>query len=311
MLKKIMHSALFLIGLAAIITVTSAIVKPKSEIYDLMAVEGKLKELENEKDNSIDLVFIGDSEAYSAYNPLQMYDEYGFTSYVCGTSAQRLCDSYVILREVFKRQSPKVVAVETNSLFRFGGLSDESGDKVLNFVSKYIPAIKYHTRLKVYITGGPVKNDGNMKGFIYRTQVVPYTGGEWMKRSEASDDIHPCNLEYLKKMYDLAEENGAKLIFISTPSPVCQTYERHNAVSALARELGTDYIDMNLNVEELGLDWQKDTRDAGNHLNYYGAKKVSSYIGNILSRLYELPDHREDGSYQSWKQALINSGLKP
>lgn len=310
MFKKIMHSALFIVGLAAIIAVTSVILSPKKEVYDVQAVERKLKDFAYERENSIDLVFIGDSETYSAYIPLQMYEQYGFTSYVFGTSAQRLCDSYAILEEVFKTQKPKLVVLETNSIFRFGGVSEECGDKILNLVSKYIPALKYHSRLKTYMTGGGSKKDAILKGFKYRTSVVPYTGGEWMKESEKSEKISECNLEYLKKIHKLAEENGAKLIFVTTPAPACQTYERHNAVAALAEKMGTDYIDLNLVSEQMGIDWKTDTRDGGNHLNYSGAKKVSGYMGELLSQEYDLPDHREDESYGAWRQAYINSGMK-
>ena len=89
MYKKIIHSAFFIIGLAAIIAVTSVILRPKKDIYDVMAVERKLRDFAGERNDSIDLVFIGDSETYSAYIPLQMYEEYGFTSYVFGTSAKK------------------------------------------------------------------------------------------------------------------------------------------------------------------------------------------------------------------------------
>lgn len=307
--KKILHGAAFIIGLALLIVTASILIKPRKEVYDSIAVERKLKEFAKEREDSIDLVFIGDSETYSAYIPLQMYEEYGFTSYVCGTSAQRLCDSYALLEEVFKTQSPKIVAVETNNIFRFGGVTEECGDTILNWVSKYIPALKYHSRLKIFMTGGGGNNDAKFKGFKYRTSVVPYTGGEWMKASKVCDEIYPCNLDYIQKMNRLAQENGAKLIFVSTPAPVCQTYERHNAVAGLARDLGTDYIDLNLEADQLGINWLTDTRDGGNHLNYEGARKVSSYLGRVLSSKYFLPDHREDESYRSWKRDLEETGI--
>ncbi|MCM1308828.1 MAG: hypothetical protein NC223_09555 [Butyrivibrio sp.] len=311
MSKKIMHSAFFIIGLAVIVAAASVVLRPKKEVYDVMAVERKLKDFAQEKDNSIDLVFIGDSETYSAYIPLQMYEQHGFTSYVFGTSAQRLCDSYALLEEVFKTQKPRLVVLETNSIFRFGGVSEECGDKILNLVSKYIPALKYHSRLKTYMTGGlEDKRDALMKGFKYRTSVEPYTGGEWMKATQKSEEISPCNLEYLRKIHKLAGDNGAELIFVTTPAPACQTYERHNAVAALAKQMETDYIDLNLVSEQMGIDWRTDTRDGGNHLNYSGAKKVSDYVGELLSAKYALPDHREDESYGLWKQAYIDSEVK-
>ena len=34
--------------------------------------------------------------------------------------------------------------------------------------------------------------------------------------------------------------------------------------------------------DELGIDWNFDSRDGGDHLNYYGAIKASEFVGNII-----------------------------
>ena len=47
-------------------------------------------------------------------------------------------------------------------------------------------------------------------------------------------------------------------------------------------------------TDEIGLNWLKDTRDKGTHLNVYGAKKVSKNIGKYLVDKYSLKDLRDD-----------------
>ena len=42
----------------------------------------------------------------------------------------------------------------------------------------------------------------------------------------------------------------------------------------------------------------------GGHLNYYGAKKASLVIGNILKDTNLLVDHRNDKEYKMWNVAL-------
>ena len=43
------------------------------------------------------------------------------------------------------------------------------------------------------------------------------------------------------------------------------------------------YNDLNLIYKDLGIDFEKDTADGGDHLNIYGAKKVSKYLGDYLN----------------------------
>ena len=39
------------------------------------------------------------------------------------------------------------------------------------------------------------------------------------------------------------------------------------------------------------------------HLNYHGAVKLTSWLGQHLHDKYNLPDHRGDPAYASWEQA--------
>ena len=61
---------------------------------------------------------------------------------------------------------------------------------------------------------------------------------------------------------------------------------------------------MNLVPGELNIDWENDTRDKGDHLNFYGTQKATAYLGRYLKEHYSLPDHREDADYSKWNDAL-------
>lgn len=58
---------------------------------------------------------------------------------------------------------------------------------------------------------------------------------------------------------------------ISTPSPANYNYKRHNTLEEYARQKGLKYEDLNLKEEELGIDWERDSLDKGDHLNLSGA----------------------------------------
>ena len=74
-------------------------------------------------------------------------------------------------------------------------------------------------------------------------------------------------------------------------------------MEALARELGLTYLDMNLMPREVPIDWNTDTRDYGNHLNYRGARKVSLFLAEYLTDSGLFRDKRQEAEYAAWEQA--------
>ena len=85
---------------------------------------------------------------------------------------------------------------------------------------------------------------------------------------------------------------------------MCWNTARHNGIAAFAEGVGVDYIDLNVEPTKVAIDWQADTRDAGDHMNLSGAMKVSSFIGKYLSDAYSLPSHKQDEAYRSWNEAF-------
>ena len=113
-IKKIIRILCFLSGIVIMLAVSSLFVRPKANIYNQDAIERKTESFKLEKDNSLDVIFLGDSETYANFSPLQIWNETGITSYVMGISAQRLCDTYTLLNESIHKQEIKVVVLETN-----------------------------------------------------------------------------------------------------------------------------------------------------------------------------------------------------
>ena len=67
-----------------------------------------------------------------------------------------------------------------------------------------------------------------------------------------------------------------------------------------ARENGIPFLDLDLKRKEIGFSWKTDSRDAGNHLNCYGAKKVSLYVGQYIKNHVQLEDKRQNAAYAGW-----------
>ena len=86
----------------------------------------------------------------------------------------------------------------------------------------------------------------------------------------------------------------------TAPNAATWNTPRHNAVQALADSLEVPYLDGNL--MDLGIDWDTDSYDGGDHLNYYGAAKVTGWLGTYLRENASLTDCREDPDYVQWNR---------
>ena len=79
---------------------------------------------------------------------------------------------------------------------------------------------------------------------------------------------------------------------------------RSLAVEVVAFENNLTFID--LNKIDIGIDWSKDTSDGGDHLNIYGAEKVSSYLASYLKDHFSFEKKSEkikkqwDDDYQTY-----------
>ena len=69
----------------------------------------------NEK-NPHDVIFIGDCEVYENFSPVTMWRECGITSYIRGTAQQLIWQSYYLLEEAFRHESPKIVVYNVQAM---------------------------------------------------------------------------------------------------------------------------------------------------------------------------------------------------
>ena len=91
---------------------------------------------------------------------------------------------------------------------------------------------------------------------------------------------------------------------MSTPSTVNWSYEDHNATKTFTDKENIEFVDLNMLQDEIQIDWQKDTRDEGDHLNDSGAKKVTKYFGKYLNDKNILKNHKNEEEYSKWNECL-------
>lgn len=332
MLKNVKFSraaaaAAFLIFIGLVLMVTGKIVRAKFIGDSTTIVNGFYAE----KKNDIDMIVIGSSNSFCTVNPLVLYEEYGIAAYDFGSSSQPMNISQLYLKEALKRQKPKVAALEVammagdsiNSKNEAGlrwGYTDIplSVDKLKciyqsvgsldeEYFSYVFPIFRYHNRWKelskIDYTYFYQDKTNYTKGYLETQSVTQQAVNLSDYHYEGEAWIGEANIACLDEMVQLCRKNNVELLLFKSPKENWHRYETE-AVRKLADERGLRFIDYNelYHNGELELDTTADFRD-GDHLNDFGAKKVTSHMGAYLKANYELPDRREDADSNAWDEA--------
>lgn len=285
-----------------------------------------------EKEDSLDVVFVGSSHVYAGIFPLKLYEDYGIASCNVATSAQTLGTSYCAVKEAIKTQTPEVIVLEMYSMYNgssYGSFADFHWfmDSVPFGVRKYnllkemlpreewnrylFPIMEYHNRWKeleekdFYPTQEEAFNKGATCSLFGVTEAFPDLE---ILPKEATTELPEGSLEYLEKIVMLCQKNEVELVLVTIPfyadgSEVHQDQGIYNAVYPVAEEWNIDYINMFHHLEELDFDFQTDMGE-WSHVNEKGADKVTSYLGKYLTKNYDLPDRRGEEAYSHWEKDL-------
>lgn len=267
------------------------------------AVSGN--KLLSEPGNTIDVLFIGDSQAYSSVSPMQLWEEAGITAYVSGTGGQAVFELADFVRVGFEKQNFKFVILEVDTLFYENSLADYAYNKL----KRIVPLLQYHDRWKRI--GTPVLTlteqfdaEDHFKGFYFYPWCEPYIGDipDYLNVSEDVSIKRAARLS-IQEIKTICDRNDAELVLFSAPN-MGWNYSRYNAVSAIAEEFGLRFVDFNTGGYYVPIDWHTEAKDNGIHVNYNGATKVTGAVELFFSENYMLPDHRGEPGYENWNEAM-------
>ena len=299
-MKNIVKSILFIIIFVLVFAVSFYFVIPRYNIdkYDILDIAEY--EILEEKKDTVDVLFVGDSLVYSAISPMEIWNEYGYTSFDCSTPAQLIETSYNYIKRAIDTQHPKVIFLESNVIFRDKKKRTQER-KLDDFTNRYFFISDYHDNWKSVLFGEEIINVN--KGYIYINKVKKADSNiDYMKHKENDVYIPSETIELFEKIIDICNENNIKLVLISIPSMKSWDYSKVENVKEISSKYNLEYLDMNEN-NPLEIDWEKETKDQGSHLNYIGAKKVSKFLGNYLKENNLVVSHKEDNKYESWNKS--------
>ena len=233
-----------------------------------------------------------------------------------GSAQQLIWQSYYLLKETLRRETPRVVVFNVLSM-EYGVPQKEAYNRMTldgmrwspvklaairatkmpeeHLIEYIFPLLRFHSRwsdlgeddFRYYLK----RNQTTHNGYYLRADVRP--AGEFHEeRRVRNPEFEEKGYVYLDRIRQLCESRGIKLLFFKAPSLYPVWHDEWNMqIEEYAAEYGIPYINALADIGQIGIDFDTDTYDGGLHMNVYGAEKVSSYLGPVL-REAGLPDHR-------------------
>ena len=284
------------------------------------------------EENPHEVLMVGDCELYENFSPVTMWKNYGITSYIRGSAQQLTWQSYYLLEDALKYETPDVVVFNVLELKYNEPQREEYNRMTLDgmrwsvskvqairasmlpeehFIDYVFPLLRYHSRV-TELTANDWKyyfkdKTRTTAGYYMRVDTAPYEEGNWEEEEPESDTLGKNAMAYLDKIRMLCEKNHIRLLLVKAPSKSPVWYDTwESQILEYASKYDLDYINFLNLVDEIGIDYNTDTYDQGLHMNLSGAEKCADYLGKFLSETYGLKDLRSDKTiYSDWENKTI------
>lgn len=276
------------------------------------------------EEDVVDVLFLGSSHCYCTINNSRLWEDHGIAGFSLAISGQDIAGSYYCMAEALKTQTPEVICVEVYNAINEGyavagnlyrnTLSLKYSGNFYEAVDSMVPAEEDKAD---YWLKWPIIHTryAELQKEDFQSEYPPYIGYsanfETQPMSEielyTGDEMLPIPREseqWLHKIIDLAEEKGIPLCFFLSPCIAGEQEQKQFLyIEQLAQEEGITYLNTLRLKDELGIDVSRDFIDAS-HTNYYGAEKVTAYLGSYLKEQYALEDRRGVAGYELWEADL-------
>lgn len=331
MLKKIIALVLF----AAIVLVLALRVNRIFGYEDNVHSNAVLDQFYDLPENTMDVIWIGPSSVQQDVISSVMFDKEGLALYPIGLGNLPVNANEFLIRECEKTQDPQLYMVDIRSIAyevmskenirrltdnmkfsknRFDTIhklvadmhrfrSQDGHIEGLSDSDFYVPFMMNHARWTRLRETDFVPDRYCYLGYWINTEIQEFDKAEVTKLlATPNRELSEENNCFLKEFLDFCDTLDKKVIFTNNPhclhDNICG---RLNYAMEYIQERGYEVWDMNEQADVIGLDYTTDFSDEF-HLNVYGAEKLSSYVASVLSDELELPDHRNDASYEFMKE---------
>lgn len=282
-------------------------------------------EYDHLQEGTVDVLFLGTSHVLYAMDPMYMYGHTGLTSYVFSGPGLRMDLTALVLEDALRTQHPKAVFLDVSGLkyskqqteAKAHKVADQlplslgkleyafcNGNDELDSLGVIFPFFRYHSRWSDLgkndfkaVTGD--LEESSVRGHYIAYEQIPVQ----LSFDEPGDfEITPENLKYLDRIAERCKKDGIQLILYKIPTPQW-SIAHSEAVARAAKERGLEYWEMYYLLGEMGVDPEKDFHDETDHMNQYGAEKLSGYMARSIKEKLGTADYR--GIYTEWDEAYL------
>jgi hypothetical protein len=177
------------------------LVQPK---YASDLIEGSFTSEYYAEEADHQVLMVGDCELYENFDPVTLWKNYGITSYIRGNAQQLTWQSYYLLKEALKKETPEVVVFNVLELKYNEPQKEEynrltldnmkwSSEKVgaisasmtedENFLDYLFPILRYHSRITQLTDEDATyflsSKQQTVSGYYMRVDTSPYAIGQW------------------------------------------------------------------------------------------------------------------------------------
>lgn len=279
----------------------------------------------DEPKNSLDVVYIGSSNAYIHFNTVLAYNLYGYTTGMLSTDVQAFELVEYLIKDSEKCQDPKLYIIDIAKLIdnkenftdenirgtvdsmRFSKNRIDAINKALSirdkneseYINFYFSFLMYHNRWKYVIQSNVNAENKLYKGYYFTSATSVTEPQDYYEWSESVTELQDYNKQTLLDLIGYIKSNKLNVLFV-IPKRVFYEEDqlRLNYAMSIIQENNMEVINFNT-LDDLNIDLSTDLYNFA-HINVYGAVKYTLYLSKYLKENYDLPDHRNDESYNSW-----------
>ncbi|MCH5257133.1 MAG: hypothetical protein J1D87_07550 [Lachnospiraceae bacterium] len=277
-----------------------------------------------------DILYFGTSHVMYGINPLEIWNEYGLTSYNWGSPTCTLPKIYWKLMNVLDYESPQLVVVDCYrttwlhktynkyrmheafdafplSYTKWTAIDDLMKDEIrmedglfytdLERYSILFPVCDYHSRWGELQKIDFVNEFVDTKGCEFEIDVdEPIEISNTSEKAEITENMQ--GVIYLERIIEECQNRNIPLLLTYLPFPTDETCKKEsNVIQDIADKYGVNYVNFtNLDV----VNYQIDYSDSASHMNIAGQKKVSEYLGEYICENYEIEDRRDSAIADRW-----------